>query len=97
MLAAAGIKYTEEQEETVDVLEGYVIRTSREPGETLDIEKGEELVVYVAVNPPDLTVSDVTEPTPPPVTTGPEPPPKTTETPPVTLATDDPLNLIVSR
>lgn len=96
MLAAAGIKYTEEQQETVDVLEGYVIRTSKEPGETLDIEKGEELVVYVAVNPPDLTVSDVTEPTAPAVTTGLEQPSVTDSTA-VTLATDDPLNLIVSR
>lgn len=96
MLAAAGIKYTEEQEETVDVLEGYVIRTSKEPGETLDIEQGEELVVYVAVNPPDLTVSDVTEPTAPAVTTAAEQPSVTDSTA-VTLATDDPLNLIVSR
>lgn len=95
MLAAAGIKYTEEQEETIDVLEGYVIRTNKEPGETLDIEKGEELVVYVAINPPDMTVSDVTEPSAPAVTEAPTP--SVTESTAATLATDDPLNLIVSR
>ncbi len=97
MLAAAGIKYTEEQEETVDVLEGYVIRTSKQPGETLDIEKGEELVVYVAVNPPDMTVSEVTEQTTTPTATEPEPPLKATETTPATRATDDPPNLTVTR
>lgn len=95
MLTSAGIKFVEEEEVTSDVLEGYVVRTSIEPGEQLDIEKGEELVVYVAVNPPDMTGISVPE-TSETVTTVPviDVPPETTAT---TLATDDPLNLIVSR
>ena len=95
MLTSAGIKFVEEEEVTSDVLEGYVIRTSIEPGEQLDIEKGEELVVYVAVNPPDMTGISAPE-TSAETTTVPviDAPPETTVT---TLETDDPLNLIVSR
>lgn len=47
-----GIKYEEEEFETEDTLEGYVAKTSKEPGEKLDVEAGETLTVYVAKNPP---------------------------------------------
>lgn len=47
-----GIKYEEEEFETEDTLEGYVAKTSKEPGEKLDVEAGEILTVYVAKNPP---------------------------------------------
>ncbi len=46
-----GIKYEEKQYETTDVLEGYVAKLSKEPGEKIDVEAGETLVVYVAVYP----------------------------------------------
>ena len=51
-LNSLGIKYEEEELETMDTLEGYVTKTSKEPGEKLDAEAGETLIVYVAVNPP---------------------------------------------
>lgn len=47
-----GIKYEEQELETEDTLEGYVAKTSKEPGEKLDVEAGETLTVYVAKNPP---------------------------------------------
>lgn len=47
-----GIKYEEKEMETSDTLEGYVANTSKEPGEKLDVEAGETLIVYVAKNPP---------------------------------------------
>lgn len=47
-----GIKYEEEELETEDTLEGYVAKTSKDPGEKLDVEAGEVLTVYVAKNPP---------------------------------------------
>ncbi|MCH5348291.1 MAG: PASTA domain-containing protein [Oscillospiraceae bacterium] len=62
-----GIKYEEQEELTEDTLEGYVSRTSKEPGEQLDAEAGETLIVYVAKNPPKTEPSE-TE-TEPPATT----------------------------
>lgn len=56
-----GIKYEEKEEETSDVKEGYVMRTSKEPGEKLDLEEGEILTVYVAKNPPETEPAE-TEP-----------------------------------
>ena len=47
-----GIKYEEQEEITEDTLEGYVSRTSKEPGEKIDAEAGEILTVYIAKNPP---------------------------------------------
>ena len=58
-----GIKYEEQEELTEDTLEGYVSRTSKEPGEQLDVEAGEILTVYVAKNPPKTEPSE-TEPEP---------------------------------
>lgn len=60
-LNSLGIKYEEEEFETMDTLEGYVTKTSKEPGEKLDAEAGETLIVYVAVNPPGAQTI-VTEP-----------------------------------
>lgn len=60
-LNSLGIKYEEEELETMDTLEGYVTKTSKEPGEKLDAEAGETLIVYVAVNPPGAQTI-VTEP-----------------------------------
>ncbi len=51
-----GIKYEEQELETEDALEGYVAKTSKEPGEKIDVEAGEVLIVYVAKNPPKTTV-----------------------------------------
>ena len=63
-----GIKYEEKEELTEDTLEGYVSRTSKEPGEKLDVEEGEVLTVYVAKNPPKTEPSE-TEPEPEVTTT----------------------------
>ncbi|MCH5194737.1 MAG: PASTA domain-containing protein [Oscillospiraceae bacterium] len=60
-----GIKYEEQEELTEDTLEGYVSRTSKEPGAQLDVEAGEILTVYVAKNPPK-TEPPETEPEPKP-------------------------------
>ena len=60
-LNSLGIKYEEQEELTEDVLEGYVYRTSKDPGERIDAETGETLIVYVAKNPP-RTEPEVTEP-----------------------------------
>ena len=32
--------------------EGYVAKTSKEPGEKIDVEAGEVLTVFIAKNPP---------------------------------------------
>ena len=58
-----GIKYEEQELETEDTLEGYVAKTSKDPGEKIDVEAGETLTVYVAKNPPkpETTVTE-TEP-----------------------------------
>ncbi|MBQ5317831.1 MAG: PASTA domain-containing protein [Oscillospiraceae bacterium] len=63
-LNSLGIKYDEAELETEDTLEGYVAKTSKEPGEKIDAEAGEILTVYVAKNPPKPETSEeiVTEP-----------------------------------
>lgn len=55
MLNDAGVKYEEQEMETSDVKEGYIVKTSKEPGEKIDVELGEVLTVYVAKNPPETT------------------------------------------
>lgn len=58
-----GIKYEEQELETEDTLEGYVANTSKEPGEKIDVEAGETLIVYVAKNPPKPETTETeTEP-----------------------------------
>ncbi len=59
-----GIKYEEQELETEDTLEGYVAKTSKEPGEKIDVKAGETLIVYVAKNPPkpETTTAETTEP-----------------------------------
>lgn len=59
-----GIKYEEKEEETSEVKEGYVMRTSKEPGEKLDLEEGEILTVYVAKNPPETEPVETEAPFP---------------------------------
>lgn len=59
-----GIKYEEQEYETEEVLEGYVYDTSKKPGEEIDVEAGEILIVYVAKNPPK-TEPSATETEPP--------------------------------
>ncbi len=68
-LDSLGIKYEEQEKLTEDMLEGYVYGTSKEPGEQIDVEAGETLIVYVAKNPP-VTVPSETDP---PVTERPDP------------------------
>lgn len=82
-----GIKYEEQEKLTEDVLEGYVYGTSKEPGETLDAEEGETLIVYVAKNPPKTETEPVTEPEPPFIVTE-DPFPDFTEPPYVTEEPD---------
>ncbi len=62
-----GIKYEEQELETEDTLEGYVAKTSKEPGEKIDVEAGETLIVYVAKNPPAPETTETTEDTDVPV------------------------------
>ncbi len=62
LLNEAGIKYEEQELETADVKEGYIVKTGKEPGEKLDVELGEVLMVFVAKNPPETT-TEATEPT----------------------------------
>lgn len=57
-----GIKYEEQEIETEDTLEGYVAKTSKEPGEKIDVEAGETLTVYVAKNPPKPETTVTEEP-----------------------------------
>lgn len=58
-----GIKYEEQELETEDTLEGYVALTSKDPGEKIDVEAGETLIVYVAKNPPKPETTETeTEP-----------------------------------
>jgi serine/threonine-protein kinase len=66
MLNESGIKYDQIEEMSTVILEGYVIKTSKNAGEQLDNEIGETLTVYVAKNPPK------TETTPAPVESLPE-------------------------
>jgi hypothetical protein len=75
LLNAAGIKYEEREFETDSVLSGYVVKlgavsdgkeTAKEPGDTIDAEKGETLIVYIALNPPEpeTTAATTRAPTP---------------------------------
>jgi serine/threonine-protein kinase len=52
LLNERGIKYKEEEFQTPDILEGYVVKTSKNAGEMIDNEQSEVLIVYVAKNPP---------------------------------------------
>jgi len=60
-----GIKYEEQELESEDTLEGYVAKTSKEPGEKIDVKTGETLIVYVAKNPPKTETETETETEPP--------------------------------
>ena len=59
-----GIKYEEQEMLTEDTLEGYVCGTSKDPGERIDAEAGETLIVYVAKNPPTTEPSETEPPLP---------------------------------
>ncbi len=50
LLGSLGIKYEEKYSETESVLNDYVAWISKDPGEIIDLEAGEVLEVYVAVN-----------------------------------------------
>jgi serine/threonine-protein kinase len=52
LLNENGIKYEQTEELSTVILEGYVVKTSKNAGEQLDNEIGEVLIVYVATNPP---------------------------------------------
>jgi serine/threonine-protein kinase len=52
LLRESGIKYDQIEEMSTVILEGYVVKTSKNAGEQLDNEIGEVLIVYVAKNPP---------------------------------------------
>lgn len=62
MLGELGIKYEEKEIETSDVKEGYVVKLSKDAGETIDVEKGEVLTVFIAKNPPETEPPETTEP-----------------------------------
>ncbi len=81
LLNDAGIKYEESEYETSDVKEGYVVKTSKDPGEKIDLEAAEVLTVYIAKNPPQTTTEATTD----------EPEPIETE-PPI----DDDRDIIIS-
>lgn len=53
-LAALGIRYEQKAEENFNYQNGYVTRTSKEPGNTINVKNGDILVVYYAENP-DIT------------------------------------------
>lgn len=55
-LAALGIRYEQESEENYSYQNGYVTRTSKEPGSTINVKNGDILVVYYAENPEVTTV-----------------------------------------
>lgn len=61
MLGELGIKYEEKEIETSDVKEGYVVKLSKDAGETIDVEKGEVLTVFVAKNPPETEPPETTK------------------------------------
>ncbi|MCC8043815.1 MAG: PASTA domain-containing protein [Oscillospiraceae bacterium] len=60
LLNNAGIKYEEMAYETTQILDGYVAWISVDPGEYIDIEAGEVLSVFVAVNPESTGTSEAT-------------------------------------
>lgn len=61
ILNDVGIKYEEKEFQTSDVVEGYVAKLNKQPGEMIDVEIGEILTVFIAVKPPEITT--VTEKT----------------------------------
>ena len=61
ILGELGIKYEEKEIETSDVKEGYVVKLSKDAGETLDVENGEILTVYIAKNPPETEPPETTK------------------------------------
>lgn len=62
MLGELGIKYEEKEIETSDVKEGYVVKLSKDAGETIDVEKGEVLTVFIAKNPPETEPPETPKP-----------------------------------
>lgn len=50
LLNSKGIKYEEKSYETEDVLNGYVAWIGMEPGDEINIEEGEVLEVFIALN-----------------------------------------------
>jgi serine/threonine-protein kinase len=61
LLNERGIKYEEQEFQTTDILEGYVVKISKNAGEMIDNELSEVLIVYVAKNPPKPGVPDPTQ------------------------------------
>lgn len=49
-LDAAGIKYDKIMQSDEGFMDGYVMKTSKEPGEMLDVSQGEILVVFICQN-----------------------------------------------
>ena len=49
-LDAAGIKYDKIMQSDQGFMDGYVMKTSKEPGEMLDVSQGEVLVVFICQN-----------------------------------------------
>jgi serine/threonine protein kinase len=64
ILDGLGIKYEEKAYKTADVMEGYVVKLSKEPGEKINIETGEVLTVYVAVKAKKAQTTTQSESTP---------------------------------
>jgi serine/threonine-protein kinase len=62
ILNTSGIKYTQTEEMTDVIQEGYVVKLSKGAGEILDNEIGETLTVYVAKNPPKTETTTQTTP-----------------------------------
>lgn len=60
LLNAAGIKYEEKEYETSETLHDYVAWISMEPGEYIDLEAGEVLSIFIAVNPDNTAPSETT-------------------------------------
>ena len=60
LLNSCGIKYEEKAYETENTLHDYVSWISIEPGEYIDLEAGEVLSVFVAVNPENTAPSETT-------------------------------------
>lgn len=60
LLNSAGIKYEEKEYETEQTLNDYVAWVSIDPGEYVDLEAGQVLTVFVALNPESTTPSETT-------------------------------------
>ena len=61
LLSEAGIKYDTSEEETTEVKAGYVVRCSKEVGDTIMLTEDESIIVYYAVKPAE-TEPPQTEP-----------------------------------